>query len=138
MFRFVSAVIDAGADEDAAPLTARGALESVRAFDVAFGVISYHVDGPQRAPGASLQGFPVLYESRLGEGEGLLGGFPEDLRAQPGAISEAAAEGVEDAYEGCLETALAEAREVVRRGPEEVRVGEVDFRLALLLVAAVR
>lgn len=48
-----------------------------------------------------------------------------------------AGDGVPDALEGGVETALAQSREVVGGGPEEVRVGEVEGGLGILLVAAV-
>ena len=79
----------------------------------------------------------MLSESLFRELERALCGFSKQLFLQPHAVFRAAGDGIEDAFEGSLEAALAETREVVGCRPEEVRVGEVEGRLAVLLVAAV-
>ena len=61
----------------------------------------------------------------------------EEFFPQLDAILRTAGDGIEDAFERGLEAALAEPREAVRSRPEEIRVREVKFRLAVLLIAAI-
>lgn len=115
-----------------------GTLVLVRPPDVALGIIAHHIHVPQlRCRLRSPTRRSVLAESVFRKGERALRRFPKEVFLQADAVVGTAGDGVEDAFEGGLEAALAEAREGVGCCPEEIRVGVVEGGLGVLLVAAV-
>lgn len=98
-----------------------------------------HVNATQRAlrPEPPQDPRPMRLQPPLGERVRRRVRLPKHPLLQLHARGLAARHGAPHALERGAEAALAEAREVVRGGPEEVLVGEVEGRLAVLLVAVV-
>lgn len=98
-----------------------------------------HVNATQRAvrPEPPQNPRPMLLQPPLRERVRRRVRLPKHPLLQLHARGLPARHGAPHALERGAEAALAEPREVVRGGPEEVLVGEVEGRLAVLLVAAV-
>lgn len=125
-------LVDAGLDEDGVPVVLGLLVDGVGAADVALGRVTDKVDRLGSLGDAVLRVAPLLHETR-GELESGNLGLAEGVRVE---LALAGSEVLEGDLEHAAESTHAETDVLVGSGPDDVVVGEVEWRTLVEGLAA--